>query len=290
MLKITKSAENLSSLVAEDAEVSSIGGSNCEDETVKRSPLTSKNSNRAIGYLTPDAKRAFIQLRQVFTKAPILQHFDLECYIRIETDASSYAICGVQSQLTWNNLGQWHPVAFYIWKMISAKTWYKTHNGELLAIIKALKTWRHYLKGCKHEVLVLTNHNNLCRFMDTKSLSFRQVRWAQELSGYHFRIGYCQSKANGAANAVSRFSQRNKDKEEKLWAENTWIFNRLQSSLTNATLSGLSVLAILSPLHQVFICRTHGLPQLRYFWDTFRLELVNKGPYKVSIGRMQLRL
>ena len=46
--------------------------------------------------------------------------------------------------------------------------------GELLAIVEAFKTWRHYLKGCKYKVLMLTNHKNLCRFMDTNSLSFRQ--------------------------------------------------------------------------------------------------------------------
>ena len=105
--------------------------------------------------------------------------------------------------------------------MIPAKSRYKTHNGELLAIVEAFKTWRHYLEGCKHEVLVLTNHNNLCRFMETKSLSFCQVWWAQKLSRYHFRINYYQGKANGAADALSRFPQGNEDEEEKLWAENT---------------------------------------------------------------------
>ena len=59
--------------------------------------------------------------------------------------------------------------------MISAKTRYKTHNAKLLAIIEAFKTWRHYLEGYKHKVLVLINHNNLWRFMDTKSLSSKQV-------------------------------------------------------------------------------------------------------------------
>ena len=60
--------------------------------------------------------------------------------------------------------------------MIPAKTWYKTHDGKLLAIVKAFKIWRHYLEDCKHHVVVLTDHNNLRRFMNTKSLSSRQVR------------------------------------------------------------------------------------------------------------------
>ena len=41
--------------------------------------------------------------------------------------------------------------------------------------------------------------------MDTKSLSSRQVRWAQELSRYHFCIDYQQGKANAAANTLSQF-------------------------------------------------------------------------------------
>ena len=59
--------------------------------------------------------------------------------------------------------------------MIPAETRYETHDGELLAIVETFKTWRHYLEGCKHEVLVLTDHNNLRRFMDTKNLSSIQV-------------------------------------------------------------------------------------------------------------------
>ena len=74
--------------------------------------------------------------------------------------------------------------------MISAETRYETHDAKLLAIVEAFKNWRHYLEDCQYEVLVLTDHNNLRRFIDTKSLSSRQVRLAQELSRYHFRIDY----------------------------------------------------------------------------------------------------
>ena len=123
-------------------------------------------------FLTPDARQAFTQLRQAFTKAPILQHFDSEHYIQIKTDASGYVISGVLSQMT-TETSQWHLVAYYLQKMILAKICYETHNAELLAIVEAFKNWRHYLEGCQYEVLVLTDHNNLRRFMDTESLSFR---------------------------------------------------------------------------------------------------------------------
>ncbi len=141
----------------------------------------------------------------MFVEAPILNHFDPERHIQIETDASDYALGRILSQLTSDDLGRWHSVAFFSKKMIPAETRYETHDGELLAIVEAFKTWRHYLKGCKHGVLVLTDHNNLQRFIDTKSLSFRQVRWAQELSRYHVQIDYRQGKANGAADTLSQY-------------------------------------------------------------------------------------
>ncbi len=60
-----------------------------------------------------------------------------------------------------SEIGQWYPVAFLYQKMIPAETWYETHDQELLTIVKFFKTWRHYLEGCKYEVLVLTDYNNL---------------------------------------------------------------------------------------------------------------------------------
>ena len=73
--------------------------------------------------------------------------------------------------VTKTDLSNWYSVAFFFRKMIPMKIQYKTHNGKLLAIIEAFKTWHHYLKSCKYKVLVLTDHNNLRHFMNTKSLS-----------------------------------------------------------------------------------------------------------------------
>ena len=89
-------------------------------------------------FLTLDARWAFTQLRQAFTKAPILWHFDPERYIRIETDASNYTIGGILSQMA-SETGKWHPVAYYCRKIIPAKTGHETHNAEFLAIVKAFK-------------------------------------------------------------------------------------------------------------------------------------------------------
>lgn len=147
------------------------------DEPLNKKLLKSKNP----AFLTANARQAFIQLRQIFTKAPIFSHFDTEHYIRIEIDISDYILDDVLSQLT-SDSSQYNLVIYFSWNMILAKTWYETHDGELLVIIKALKTWRHYLESCKHEVFILTDYNSLRKFMDTKSLSSCQVCWIQKLS------------------------------------------------------------------------------------------------------------
>ena len=143
----------------------------------------------------------------MFIEGSMLIHFDPERYIEIETDALRYIIGKIFSQLTWDHLGQWYLVAFFFKMMIPAEIWYKTHDGEQLAIVEAFKTWKYYPKSYKHEVLVFANHNNLQRLMNTKNLSSKQVWWAQKLSKYHFWIDYWQSKANGAVDALSWYLQ-----------------------------------------------------------------------------------
>ena len=126
-----------------------------------------------MGFFIPEARLAFTQLRQAFVKAPIFYYFNLKCYIRIETGMSGYAISRILCQLTLNDLSWWHQVVFFSRKMIPAEIRYKTHDGKFLAIVKAFKIWRYYLEGSKHKILVLTDYNNLRRFMEMKNLSFR---------------------------------------------------------------------------------------------------------------------
>ena len=78
---------------------------------------------------------------------------------------------------------------------------------------------------------MLTNHNNLKQFIETKILSFRQVHYAQKRFQYHFQIDYCRGKANKAANTLSHYPQWNAEEETILCVKNIKIFYRLQSSL-----------------------------------------------------------
>ena len=75
-------------------------GSGINDKIENLSCGTKVKKNSGTDFLTSKAKKAFRHLQKIFTKAPILRHFDLERHIRIETNASKYTISGVHSQMS----------------------------------------------------------------------------------------------------------------------------------------------------------------------------------------------
>lgn len=117
MFKTTELSEILAlkAFRADNNEI--VRSGNCRaDETFKNSFKSTKLKNNKseiltnIGttgkpiFLIPGSMEAFNQLRQAFTKTPILLHFDFKCHIQIEIDTSGYAIGKVLSELTSNQL------------------------------------------------------------------------------------------------------------------------------------------------------------------------------------------
>jgi len=48
--------------------------------------------------------------------------------------------------------GKWYPVAFYSKSLSSVERNYKIHDKEMLAIIRTLEEWRHFLEGATYPV------------------------------------------------------------------------------------------------------------------------------------------
>jgi hypothetical protein len=71
--------------------------------------------------------------------APILQHFDTEKPIIVETDASDYFSAEIFSQ--YDNSSKLHPMAFYSKKHSLAEYNYEIYNKELLAVIQMFEEW-----------------------------------------------------------------------------------------------------------------------------------------------------
>ena len=79
---------------------------------------------------------------------------------------------------------------------------YDTHDLELMAIVFALKIWRHYLLGEKFEIY--TDHKSLKHLFTQKDLNMRQQLWVEFLASYDLDILYTPGKANVVADALSR--------------------------------------------------------------------------------------
>ena len=81
---------------------------------------------------------------------------------------------------------------------------YPTHDLELVAIVFALKIWRHYLYGERCEIY--TDHKSLKYISTQKELNMRQRRWLELIKDYDYSINYHPGKASVVADALSRKS------------------------------------------------------------------------------------
>jgi len=123
---------------------------------------------------------AFQLLKNKFTSAPILKHFDPDLEIVVETDASDYVSAGILSQYD-KTTGILHPVAFFSKKHSPAECNYEIYDKELMAIVRCFEEWRAELESAPHPIQVLSDHKNLEYFMSTKLLNRRQARWSEFL-------------------------------------------------------------------------------------------------------------
>ena len=80
---------------------------------------------------------------------------------------------------------------------------YPTHDLELVAIVFALKMWRHYMFSSKFKVF--SDHKSLKYLFGQKELNIRQRRWLDFLKDYDFQLSYHLGKAN-VVDALSRKS------------------------------------------------------------------------------------
>ena len=142
---------------------------------------------------------AFNALKKALLSAPVLKLADADKEYMVTCDASDYAVGAVLSQQYAD--GE-HPVAYESRKMNSAESNYPTHERELLAVIHALRTWRHYLAGQKFTVV--TDHYSLQYLRTQPQLSKRQARWLDFIAEFNFEVVHKPGKSNVVADALSR--------------------------------------------------------------------------------------
>ncbi|MBW0525940.1 hypothetical protein O181_065655 [Austropuccinia psidii MF-1] len=159
-----------------------------------------------------EALSQFQILKEAFTTAPILSHFNPSLPSIVENDASDYAMCAVLSQV--NDSGK-HPIALNSRELLPGELNYEIHDKELLGIVWALKQWQAFLLSLYNYFEVLTDHSSIQYFMSSKVLTCCQALWAEFLSEFHFTITYFLGRLATLPDALSRrdnvYSERGVD-------------------------------------------------------------------------------
>ena len=123
-----------------------------------------------------EADRAFGHLRALFTSAPVLAHPDPSLAFIVEVDASEAGIGAVLSQRS-GTPPKLRTCAFFSKKLSPAERNYDVGDWELLAVVKALKAWRHWLEGAKRPFLIWTDHRNLEYIRAARRLARQGGTW-----------------------------------------------------------------------------------------------------------------
>ena len=128
--------------------------------------LTKKNLN---WNWFPSCQTSFDSLKRLFLLKPVLHLPDLSAPFAIATDASKYVSGAILLQTDPN--GDWHPCSYLSQSFSPAERNYDIYDQELLTVIRALKSWCHYLHGSPFPVQVFTDHKNLTYFRQPQLLN-----------------------------------------------------------------------------------------------------------------------
>jgi RNase H-like domain found in reverse transcriptase/Reverse transcriptase (RNA-dependent DNA polymerase) len=109
-----------------------------------------------------ECQESFDQLKKQFTEEPVLIMLDHLKPFQIQVDSSLFATGDIFSQIDTN--GDRHPCAYLSKSLTKEQRNYDTGDRELLAIVWALKEWRHYIQESGHTTIVLSDHDNLRHF------------------------------------------------------------------------------------------------------------------------------
>ena len=109
----------------------------------------------------------------------MLQLPDFSKTFEVECDASNTGIGGVLLQ-------DRRPIAYFIEKLGPAELNYTTYDKELLALVRCLRTWQHYL--WPKEFVVNSDHEALKYLKGQTMLSRRLARWVEFLETFSYVV------------------------------------------------------------------------------------------------------
>jgi len=149
-----------------------------------------------------EQQKAFDKLKRVFTMKPVLAVPDLDKEFRVEADASNYTTGEVLSIKCSDKM--WRPVTFISKSLSDTKRNYEIHDKKMLAVVRCLEVWRHFLEEAATKFKIWTDHKNLEYFIKAQKLNRRQARWALYLSRFNFMLKHVLGSKMGKVDSLSR--------------------------------------------------------------------------------------
>jgi hypothetical protein len=140
-------------------------------------------------------QEAFDQLKTIMSTPPVLALPDFSIPFVLESDASGYGLGAVLMQ-------KGRPIAYFS-KALGVKAMAQSiYEKEAMAILEALRKWRHYLLGNK--LIIRTDQQSLKFLTSQRLLEGVQHKFMLKLLEFDYLIEYKKGSENSVADALSR--------------------------------------------------------------------------------------
>jgi hypothetical protein len=138
--------------------------------------------------------KAFWRIKELLMTTPILNVPNMEENFLLYTYASKEGLGRVLMEDS-------RVISYNLKKLRRHEENYATHDLELLAIVYALRVWRHCLIGLEYEVKM--DHCHLQHIFTQRDLNTQRL-WSELLSEYDFKINYIKGIVNRVVDALSQ--------------------------------------------------------------------------------------
>lgn len=162
-------------------------------------PLTSLCKKNVKFTWGVEQEQAFRTLQEKLTSAPVLRHYDENAPIQIRADAS---LNGLGAIILQQFDGNWYPLSYQSRRLSISEKNYTISELELLAVVFALKKFRHYIFGKRFQVY--TDHHSLCYLRKNNDKNSRLARWAIFIFAHDMEIIYKSGSKHLDADCLSR--------------------------------------------------------------------------------------
>lgn len=149
--------------------------------------------------------KSFLETKKQIAEVSYRNQPDFDKEFIVTTDASNQAIEGILSQK--NQFGKEVLIYAFSKKLDAAQKNYSITDKELLAVVKTLEHFRHYLLG--KPFILKTDHKALEYIWSAQNMNSRLMRWSLKLQEYSFRVKYIRGECNIADSLTRSLSVLN---------------------------------------------------------------------------------